>query len=107
VIGGAQLYAQLLPRADRLELTEVTGRRRRRRPLPRLRSAHFIEERRDATHADADNAFDFDFVELPPALSAPRHRPRAPHETNRAASAALSFHAPPIAHETQPFTQST
>lgn len=62
VIGGAQLYAQLLPLADRLELTEVKADVEGDAHFPAVDPARFVEERRETHHADADNAFDFDFV---------------------------------------------
>lgn len=62
VIGGAQLYASLLPRADRLELTEVRADVSGDAHFPPFDRADFIEERRDPRTADADNEFDFDFV---------------------------------------------
>ncbi len=62
VIGGAQLYAQLLPHADRLELTEVHADIDGDAHFPAFDPAQFVEECREAHHADADNAFDFDFV---------------------------------------------
>ncbi len=63
VIGGAQLYASLLPRADRLELTEVRADVSGDAHFPPFDRADFIEERRDPRTADADNEFDFDFVQ--------------------------------------------
>ncbi|HMY77816.1 MAG TPA: dihydrofolate reductase [Thauera aminoaromatica] len=62
VIGGAQLYALLLPLADRLELTEVKADVEGDAHFPAVDPARFVEERRETHHADADNAFDFDFV---------------------------------------------
>ena len=62
VIGGAQLYATLLPRADRLELTEVWADVEGDAHFPLFDRSDFIEERRDARTADADNDFDVDFV---------------------------------------------
>jgi len=63
VIGGAQLYATLFPRADRLELTEVWADVGGDAHFPLFDRSDFVEERRDARTADADNEFDFDFVE--------------------------------------------
>lgn len=62
VIGGAQLYTTLFPRADRLELTEVWADVPGDAHFPVFDRTDFIEERRDARTADADNEFDFDFV---------------------------------------------
>ncbi|HAF56275.1 MAG TPA: diacylglycerol kinase [Thauera sp.] len=63
VIGGAQLYGTLLPLADRLVLTEVWADVEGDAHFPLLDRDDFVEERRDARQADADNEFDFDFVE--------------------------------------------
>ena len=63
VIGGAQLYTSLLPMADRLVLTEVWADVDGDAHFPMLERDDFVEERRDARQADADNEFDFDFVE--------------------------------------------
>ena len=63
VIGGAQLYTSLLPQADRLMLTEVWADVDGDAHFPMLDRDDFVEERRDARQADADNEFDFDFVE--------------------------------------------
>jgi dihydrofolate reductase len=63
VIGGAQLYSSLLPQADRLVLTEVWADVEGDAHFPMLDRDDFIEERRDPRQADADNEFDFDFVE--------------------------------------------
>ena len=63
VIGGAQLYSSLLAQADRLVLTEVWADVEGDAHFPLLDRDDFIEERRDARQADADNEFDFDFVE--------------------------------------------
>ncbi|MCK6410492.1 dihydrofolate reductase [Thauera sp.] len=62
VIGGAQLYAQLLARADRLELTEVKADVDGDAHFPPLDPMIFVEERRESHTADADNIHDFDFV---------------------------------------------
>lgn len=62
VIGGAQLYNTLLPRADRLELTEIWADVEGDAHFPLFDRSDFVEERRDARTADADNDFDFDFV---------------------------------------------
>lgn len=63
VIGGAQLYATLLPLADRLVLTEVWADVDGDAHFPLLDRDDFVEERRDPRQANADNEFDFDFVE--------------------------------------------
>ncbi len=63
VIGGAQLYTTLFPHADRLELTEVWADVSGDAHFPPFDRSDFIEERRDPRTADADNEFDFDFVQ--------------------------------------------
>lgn len=63
VIGGAQLYTTLLPIADRLVLTEVWADVEGDAHFPMFDRDDFVEERRDARLADADNEFDFDFVD--------------------------------------------
>ncbi len=62
VIGGAQIYAQLLPLADRLELTEVEADIEGDAHFPAFDPTQFVEECREAHHADAEHAFNFDFV---------------------------------------------
>ena len=62
VIGGAQLYTQLLHCADRLELTEVKADVEGDAHFPAFDPAQFIEECREAHRADTDNSLDFDFV---------------------------------------------
>ena len=62
VIGGAQIYTTLLPRADQLELTEIEADVSGDAQFPPFDRADFIEERRERRTADADNEFDFDFV---------------------------------------------
>ena len=62
VIGGAQIYTTLLPRADQLELTEIEADVSGDAHFPPFDRADFIEERRERRTADADNEFDFDFV---------------------------------------------
>ena len=64
VIGGAQLYEQLLARADRLYLTlvhaEVEGDAR----FPEFDSGEWQEASREDFHADDKNEFDYSFVVL-------------------------------------------
>ena len=62
VIGGAQIYTTLLPRADQLELTEIGADVSGDAHFPPFDRADFIEERCERRTADADNEFDFDFV---------------------------------------------
>jgi len=63
VIGGAQLYDALMPLAERLVLTEVWADVEGDAHFPIFDRSDFVEERRDPRQADADNEFDFDFVE--------------------------------------------
>ena len=64
IIGGAQLYAQLLERVDRIELTEIHADIAGDTFLPVFPRSDFDEVRRESHHADADNEYDFDFVTL-------------------------------------------
>ncbi|MGE3165014.1 MAG: type 3 dihydrofolate reductase [Planctomycetota bacterium] len=57
VIGGARLYAEALPRADRVYLTEVMGEFDGDTYFPELAVDEWIEVARDERPADADNAF--------------------------------------------------
>lgn len=63
VIGGAQLYKTLFPRAERLALTEVWADVEGDAHFPMFDRSDFVEERRDARTADADNEYDYDFVD--------------------------------------------
>ncbi len=63
VIGGADLYRQLLASADRLVLTEVHADVAGDARFPAFDRQQFVETQREKHHADADNEFDFDFVE--------------------------------------------
>lgn len=63
VIGGSQLYEQLLHQADRLLLTEVWADVDGDARLPTIDQRLFEEVRREPHSADADNEFDYDFVE--------------------------------------------
>jgi dihydrofolate reductase len=63
VIGGAELYRQLLATADRLMLTEVDADVEGDARFPEFNRAQFIEVSREAYPADADNEHDFAFVE--------------------------------------------
>lgn len=65
VIGGGELYAQLLPRADRLHLTEVdTAVEGADTWFPDFETSCWIERSRVRHPADARHAFAFDFVDL-------------------------------------------
>ncbi len=63
VIGGAELYRQLLASADRLVLTEVHANVAGDAWFPAFDCQQFVETQRETHRADADNEFDFDFVE--------------------------------------------
>lgn len=63
VIGGAELYRQLLTSADRLVLTEVDADVDGDAHFPDFDPAQFIEVSREAHRADADNEHDYAFVE--------------------------------------------
>ncbi|MEX8517799.1 MAG: dihydrofolate reductase [Leptothrix sp. (in: b-proteobacteria)] len=61
VIGGAELYAQALPQADRLVLTEIEARLSGDAHFPPWDRTQFAEVTRERHHA-ASNDFDFSFV---------------------------------------------
>lgn len=63
VIGGADLYRQLLAQADRLLLTEVWTEIDGDTHFPPIDTTVFEEIRREAHSADEHNQFDYDFVE--------------------------------------------
>lgn len=63
VIGGAEIYRQLLARADALVLTEVRADVTGDAFFPTFERSHFVECRRETHVADADNDYPFDFVE--------------------------------------------
>lgn len=63
VIGGADIYRQVLARADRLLLTEVWAEIDGDTHFPPIDTTVFEEIRREAHSADAHNQFDYDFVE--------------------------------------------
>jgi dihydrofolate reductase len=62
VIGGAELYAAALPRADTLLLTEIGARFDGDVHFPDFAGAGFAEVQRETHHAAAPNAFDYAFV---------------------------------------------
>lgn len=64
VIGGAQLYEQLLPYADRLYLTLVHGEHEGDTYFPQLNQDEWQEVARDAHAADGRHALPFTFVDL-------------------------------------------
>lgn len=63
VIGGAELYRQLLPSADRLMITEVWADVDGDTRFPPINTLAFEEVRREPNSADDSNEFDYDFVE--------------------------------------------
>lgn len=63
VIGGAELYRQMLPLADRLLLTEVQADVEGDALFPTFERADFVETARESHRADAANEFPFDFVD--------------------------------------------
>lgn len=65
VIGGGELYAQLLPRADRLHLTEIdTAVEGADTWFPDFDRGRWVERARQRHPVDARHAHAFDFVEL-------------------------------------------
>lgn len=62
IIGGAELYAQTLPRADRLYLTWVHGRFEGDAWFPELDLSAWREVERHDHAADEENPFDYSFV---------------------------------------------
>tara|TARA_R110002049_G_scaffold10820_1_gene52513 strand:+ start:407 stop:898 length:492 start_codon:yes stop_codon:yes gene_type:complete len=63
VIGGAELYRHLLDRADRLVLTEVAAEVEGDAHFPDFDRETFVEVAREQHRADADNEYDYTFVE--------------------------------------------
>lgn len=63
VIGGAELYRQLIAHADRLLITEVWADIGGDAHFPDIDLQQFEETRRESHDADADNQYSFDFVE--------------------------------------------
>lgn len=63
VIGGAEIYRQLLERADALVLTEVAAEVDGDAFFPDFDRSRFTETRRESHPADANNEFPFDFTE--------------------------------------------
>ncbi len=64
IMGGANLYSQLLPRADRLYLTEVQAEVAGDAWFPELVDTQWQELGRESHLADEKNEFDYDFVVL-------------------------------------------
>jgi len=63
VIGGAELYRQALPRADRLLITEVDAEVEGDARFPDFDRAAFVETARASHPADPDNDYPFSLVE--------------------------------------------
>lgn len=63
VIGGAEIYRALLPRADALFLTEIAVEIAGDARFPAFDRARFRETSRASHPADAENDYAFDFVE--------------------------------------------
>ena len=72
VIGGAELYTQMLGQADRLVLTEINAEVVGDAHFPRFSKEDFVETSREKHPADDDNEFAYDFVEYR------RHKPKKP-----------------------------
>lgn len=64
IIGGAELYAQALARADRLYLTEVGAQVEGDVRFPVIDPSDWIEVERQACKADERNEYDYDFIVL-------------------------------------------
>jgi dihydrofolate reductase len=62
VIGGAEIYAAALPRADELVLTEIDADFDGNAQFPAWDRAAFTEVERERHHAAPPNDFDFSFV---------------------------------------------
>jgi dihydrofolate reductase len=62
VVGGAQLYAQALERADELLLTEIDRDFEGDAFFPAFDRARFVEVARETRRAEAPNDFDFAWV---------------------------------------------
>ena len=62
VIGGAQLYAEALPLADRLYLTEVHANPKGDARFPAFNRADWREVSRDGPHREPGEAFGYSFV---------------------------------------------
>lgn len=63
VIGGAQIYAQALPLADRVRLTEVHERPEGDVHFPKLNPAHWREVAREGPFQGERDEFPFSFVD--------------------------------------------
>ena len=72
IMGGANLYAQMLPWADRLYLTQVKADIEGDTRFPAFDADQWVEVQRESHRADAINQHDYDFVVLE------RREPREP-----------------------------
>jgi len=64
VIGGGQVYAQMLPLADRIYLTLIDAEFEGDSYFPRIDTGEWREVSRDLYAADADNPYNFAFITL-------------------------------------------
>lgn len=64
IIGGANLYGQMLPDADRLYLTEIDAEFEADTFFPALDNAQWQEINREQHTADEKNAYPYSFVTL-------------------------------------------
>jgi len=64
VMGGADLYRQMLPRADRLYLTRVKADVEGDTRFPPFETKEWVEVQRESHCADEKNQYDYDFVVL-------------------------------------------
>nr|WP_270182078.1 dihydrofolate reductase [Alkalihalobacillus sp. CinArs1] len=62
VIGGAEIYRQLLPYADRLYITEIHNEFQGDAYFTDLKSEDWVEKSRDINKKDEKNPYDYDFV---------------------------------------------
>ncbi|MCA0423058.1 MAG: dihydrofolate reductase [Proteobacteria bacterium] len=62
VVGGAEIYRLLMPKAQRLEITEVALEPEGDALFPQIRRTEWREVRREAHRAGADDEADFAFV---------------------------------------------
>ncbi len=64
IIGGADVFAETLPRAARLEITEVHGKPEGDTHFPEFDRAEWRETRRDGPHRESGATFPYTFVTL-------------------------------------------
>jgi len=64
VVGGAEIYRQFLPLADRMHLTWVHGRFAADAFFPTWPAEQWRQTAREPHRADADNPYDYTFVTL-------------------------------------------